>query len=1384
MLYQKSSHLLSRFHNFLKHRLLIKHILKVKRLGRLFRSFLVLITVLASSGITNLFMATPVKADSFYPDGDVGGCKVATVMGVQFNDLGGNGVNWDSGNVSGESGAWIQNHHFNQVADITYPDAHKYPYVADRVAVPPNTRIEIGEWTYSYAGHGVNINNINFFTSRSNPADGDLTRLGAGGSYGTIYMNGFPARSGKYVNTGYVGYFGDHVSSYGHVIYSFDTIQPIQLQSFTANPIWNGSNLTVRYTAIIRNVSAYNLCNIRFRDVLPTGAIFDQTFCVNSGQNVTLTYDDNWGTNYPNTIINDPATIWDNNWHDESQSESMPSIYEGGNPNVRPGIVQRDDIGSPSGWSAGQPIWGQAERPPINVVLIPYWFNSGQVRLDVPPVLTISKTVSDQDETNVKTNDSRPNEDISYNITIGNTGGKATGVVVVDDYDQSLIKITDPNGGSGNGNTISWNVGELQHSETKIFTVKAKTIAPLAHGTYVAPNTVTIRSDQIPPTNDSAQTNITAEVRMSIDKTVSDSDEQNSSSNNLQGAHPDNTERQSTYSIHIENSGDADAHFVSIHDNVSEIIRNGRIIDIANGGVLTTRIDSNGQLVGEIVWDIGNLPQTESRTVTFKVQINTGIPDNTLIHNTADVRTAEVPTISDSTITTIHAPILQITKDDGIDNADPAQAVNWTINVRNIGTGNAYNTEVYDFVPERLTVSDISDDGAWDGQTRRVVWSTTEPQYILNGSYQPDSRSIWGSSKTLTFNTKLDSVFPVGTTTLKNIAVTETSFYPSAQVEHDLPVEAYPNNDIEKYVINETAVSNNRNNSGKDIDNTDYGADADTVLGDNRDVYAIAGDTLRYTLAFRNIGNADSPQTFITDQLPKLITDKDGNNYQVILENDITEITDNVVISETDTGFDIVWDIGELKVSDTWQVKSFKVKLVSDSTVTLSHDDTKRLINNESEIASGNELVKSDLDNAIVKVNQPDLEIEKLSDKAEYQSDEQVIYTIHVTNNGSSFATGTVKDTLPEGVKYISTDYPENKTRIEDQNLNFDVELNAGQSIDIKVVVKFTIPVTDLEKFNNDVTVNYIDENQNNRPEQRDDIEISVHAPILQLAKEQTLPETISPGEAIIYTIRYKNIGTGYSPETIITDTIPEHTKFVEFINPDPLIVGKFDAEKNEVSWQIGKLEPNTEGSVSFKVVIEIPTDSGTEIRNIAIIKSPVIDDIESEVITATASSCCMGGFIWEDSNNNAKYDENEQGIKGVRIKLKWGATQYLEGNEVDIYTEDNGHYEYTGLPYNTVIDVKVFKPAGFDNITTPDEFKLVLLPPNQNGEIVDYTKDGIHYLTASGCINFFSAGIYRDIVIAQTGESILPPILIGTGLVSVGISIIILIIKSRKKKK
>lgn len=1342
-------------------------------------------------------LTTEVSADSFYPSNDALNCNFAMATSVSYRSLPSNstsagGMSYNSGQVYGASGNYPETHRITDVADITFPDAHRYRGTADRVAVPPNTRIDVGFYVHNYSGHTITAHNGHLFVSRANTDLGDWGRLGAGGSYANvnhIYAGENRTRSGRRIQTGNIGtYPANPISNppLGRTIYSFTTIQPMQIQSRTASPEFlGGGNLRIRYDLTVRNTSQYNLSNIRIIDDLPSGETFDQTENFNSGQTRTFTYYANMGSSYSTNITNSPARVQDPNRHKEEAAIASNSLLSS-NPESRTLIVDRDDAGAPSGWTGRQPDFSAYPNGDyFYIELLPYTIRSGNTTTNVPPNISVEKVVSDDDETRVENNDARPDQEITYDITVRNTGGNATGVTLVDDYEENYINILDADGGNDNGDTITWDIGDLRNQEERTFTIQAQVTAPLDHGTYQAPNTVTVDSNETPPTDDSTQTNITAEVIMNIDKTVSDTDETNVGANHIQGAHPDSAERTITYRIEIENTGDADATGVRIVDDISEVLTYGRIQNISNNGQASSSIDGSGNISGQIIWNIGDLAQGESRVVTFDAYFNQGILDETQIENIATVETNEVPDLSDTTETTVHAPILQITKDDGIEQGEPSQTVRWVLNVRNIGTGNAYNVEVYDIVPERMTVlaGSISDDGAYSSNTREIRWATTEPQYILNGLHNPDPRSTWGESKTLSFDVVLDDIFPVGTTNLNNRAVIETDNYPSDETEHNLPVEAYPENDIEKYVLNETARDQGRSQSGTELDHPEYGADADTLFSNTDDVFAIAGDTLKYTLVYRNTGNAHSPDTYVRDHLPRYITDSNGNRFEIILPTDIFDISDDVSVLESASGYDIIWEIGELEVGEEWQIKEFRVTLNSDSAIDLSSDHLQRLIDNVSEITSDHPEVEADTDNAIIQVNQPRTTIEKGADKLEYQSDEQITYTITVENVGSSIAFGTVSDILPDGLSFVSTDFEGNYT-VDGQNISFDVELESGDSIEITIVASFDIPVTDLETFNNEVNITYTDANDNERPEQTDDIEVEVHAPILELEKVQDLPEIVAPGQPIVYTLNYSNIGTGYASNVSIIDTIPEHTTFVEFIDTPEGIEAEFNQEENTVQWNLGNLDPDETGSVSFRVVINIPTETGTEIRNTAVIYTPVLDEVSSEVTTATTSSCCLNGQVWDDANKNGVFDFDENPVEGAKVTIRWNESEYLPESEDIVFSDANGNYNKLGLPYYTPITINVDLPDGFDEVTTTREFQVVLLPPREDGVKEDYIKDGIRHVTADECMNFLNVGMFRDIVIAETGDSIIPGLVIGIGLIGVGITGSTLLITKRFKRK
>jgi len=247
--------------------MILENIYKEKFRQKLF-SLVTVFAIFANTFVGLLpILTTEVNADSFYPSNDALNCNFAMATSVSYRSLPSNstsagGMSYNSGQVYGASGNYPETHRITDVADITFPDAHRYRGTADRVAVPPNTRIDVGFYVHNYSGHTITAHNGHLFVSRANTDLGDWGRLGAGGSYANvnhIYAGENRTRSGRRIQTGNIGtYPANPISNtpLGRTIYSFTTIQPMQIQSRTASPEFlGGGNLRIRYDLTVRNTS-------------------------------------------------------------------------------------------------------------------------------------------------------------------------------------------------------------------------------------------------------------------------------------------------------------------------------------------------------------------------------------------------------------------------------------------------------------------------------------------------------------------------------------------------------------------------------------------------------------------------------------------------------------------------------------------------------------------------------------------------------------------------------------------------------------------------------------------------------------------------------------------------------------------------------------------------------------------------------------------------------------------------------------------------------------------------------------------------------------------------------------------------------------------------
>jgi len=165
---------------------------------------------------------------------------------------------------------------------------------------------------------------------------------------------------------------------------------------------------------------------------------------------------------------------------------------------------------------------------------------------------------------------------------------------------------------------------------------------------------------------------------------------------------------------------------------------------------------------------------------------------------------------------------------------------------------------------------------------------------------------------------------------------------------------------------------------------------AKTQVGGPNPVTA-AGQTLDYEITIENTGAVSLTGVTPVDTLP------DGSAG--VLAGPVSDI-----------GI-----VGSIDVGETWTYTiTYNVTLAD----MISGAD---LINTAS--VTTNEIVVAETDTAVTTIASSDLEITKIVDNATPNVGDNIIFTISVTNNGPSDATGvTVTDVIPNGYTYVSDD--------------------------------------------------------------------------------------------------------------------------------------------------------------------------------------------------------------------------------------------------------------------------------------------------------------------------------------------------------------------------
>ena len=675
--------------------------------------------------------------------------------------------------------------------------------------------------------------------------------------------------------------------------------------------------------------------------------------------------------------------------------------------------------------------------------------------------LEIHKTV---DKESVKIGDT-----LTYTISVKNNGDKVAKAIIYDNVPEGTVLLNKDNNEDENTKKLTWRVTvEPEETENVEFTVRVKAEKGTIKNSAIVNGKTTNETE-------TGIINITGKKEVNTSEAkVGDT---------------------LTYTITLTNSGNADG-MVTVTD------------EIPTGTTLVAdSITANGSYNEEnktITWTDVKVEAGKTAEVSFKATINSDT--KTSVTNKA-VIDGNKPTEE------VETKVANITGTKTVDKTEAKVGDTLTYTIALTNNGNADGTvTVTDEIPTGTRIKDENTTG-YNKETNTMTWSNVEVKA--------------GKSVELT----LEVVVKDDTTdTVKNVAKIDNKEIPEKP---------------ETKVANITGI--------KTVDKTE----------------AKVGDTLTYTIALTNNGNADGTVT-VTDEIPTgttLVADSITANGSYNEENKT-----------------ITWTDVKVEAGKTAEV-SFKATINS---------DTKTSVTNK----------------AVIDGNKPTEEVEtkvanitgtKTVDKTEAKVGDTLTYTIALTNNGNADGTVTVTDEIPTG------------TRIKDENTTgynketntmtwSNVEVKAGKSVELTLEVVVKDDTTDTVKNVAKIDNKEIPE----KPETK----------VANITGIKTVDKTEAKvGDTLTYTITLTNNGNADGTVTV-TDEIPTGTTLVA----DSITAnGSYNEENKTITWTDVKVEAGKTAEVSFKATIN--SDTKTSVTNKAVIDgNKPTEEVETKVANITGT--------------------------------------------------------------------------------------------------------------------------------------------------------------------
>ncbi|TWU31589.1 beta strand repeat-containing protein [Novipirellula artificiosorum] len=438
-------------------------------------------------------------------------------------------------------------------------------------------------------------------------------------------------------------------------------------------------------------------------------------------------------------------------------------------------------------------------------------------------------------------------------------------------------------------------------------------------------------------------------------------------------------------------------------------------------------------------------------------------------------------------------------------------------------------------------------------------------------------------------------------------------------------------------------------------------------------------DELLYTITVRHdaASQSDATDVVITDTLPAGV------------------LGDTITIVDMATGdsssFDSANQVATVTLGSVTigQTRTFTIL-----TSTVDEAATATLTNTASLPDPADGVISASVDTPLA----PDFDVvvAKTVDNATPAPNGTVVYSVNLTNEGPSTATGVIlSDDIPAGLTFVSgtlngLNATSDGTTVTFPTITLDASTAATATLTFTVgasasgLITNTASIPDLSGVGeNDVTNN------------SDTADITV-TPVVDVSVTKTVNRTLAThGDTLTYTVVVSNAGPSTAEAVTAVDTLPAGVTFVSGTGPNNQAL---TATNGVVTVDGGSLA----SSQTFSFTINATVNAGISADQLnSVTVSSTTNDSDTTNNTATATTAVdpetatIDGFVFVDANNNQQFDAGETPVSGVSVELT-GTDAFGNAVSVQDTTDATGQYLFDVLFGGTYQVQRTDRPSGF----------------------------------------------------------------------------------------